>query len=100
MKISVIRFIVVAVMLFAAVSAFCEQQTHTVQKGETLYSISRQYGLSVNELRQLNGLSDTSILKIGQVLKVSAETETKKETTGTTAAPTSSSGKKTETQPV
>ena len=100
MKISVIRFIVVAVMLFAAVSAFCEQKTHTVQKGETLYSISRQYGLSVNELRQLNGLSDTSILKIGQVLKVSAETETKKETTGTTAAPTSSSGKKTETQPV
>lgn len=100
MKISVSRFVIISAMLLAAVSAFCEQKTHTVQKGETLYSISRQYGVSVNELRQYNGLTETSILKVGQVLKVSAETETKKENTGTATASTSSSGKKTETQPV
>ena len=98
MKISVSRFFIISAMLLAAVSAFCEQKTHTVQKGETLYSISRQYGISVNELRQLNGLTETSILKVGQVLNVSAETEAKKETTGTAAA--SATGKKTETQPV
>lgn len=88
MKISVIRFVIVVAMLLAAVSAFCEQKTHTVQKGETLYSISRLYGLSVNELRQINGLSDSSVLKVGQVLKVSAETEIKKENTGTNASST------------
>ena len=98
MKISVSRFVIISAMLLAAVSAFCEQKTHTVQKGETLYSISRQYGISVNELRQLNGLTETSILKVGQVLNVSAETEAKKETAGTAAA--SSSNKKSETQPV
>lgn len=98
MKISVSRFVIISAMLLAAVSAFCEQKTHTVQKGETLYSISRQYGISVNELRQLNGLTETSILKVGQVLNVSAETEAKKETAGTAAA--SATGKKTEAQPV
>lgn len=98
MKISVSRFVIISAMLLAAVSAFCEQKTHTVQKGETLYSISRQYGISVNELRQLNGLTETSILKVGQVLNVSAETEAKKETAGTAAA--SSSNKKSEAQPV
>ena len=90
----------IAVVLASAVFAFGEQKTHVVQKGETLYSISRQYGLTVNELRQLNGLSDTSVLKVGQTLKVSAETElvmvpttesATGKTTGTAAGTTSSS---------
>ncbi|MBK8562646.1 MAG: LysM peptidoglycan-binding domain-containing protein [Saprospiraceae bacterium] len=42
---------------------------HTVAKGDTLYNISRRYGLTVNELMQLNGLLDNNI-KIGQKLKV------------------------------
>lgn len=86
MKISVIRFVMIAAFFSLAVFAFGEQKTHTVQKGETLYSISRQYGLTVNELRQLNGLSDTSVLKVGQVLKVSAP-----ETTTASSAATSAS---------
>lgn len=40
---------------------------HTVQKGDTLYSIARLYGLSVNELKKKNGLADT-IIKINQEL--------------------------------
>ena len=75
MKISVIRLVMIAAVMSLATFAVGEQKTHTVQKGETLFSISRQYSLSVNELRQLNGLSDTSILKVGQVLKVSSATE-------------------------
>ena len=89
MKISVIRFVMIAAVFSLAVFAFGEQKTHTVQKGETLYSISRQYGLTVNELRQLNGLSDTSVLKVGQVLKVS-EPETSTAPTAS-AAPTGTS---------
>lgn len=80
----------IAALLSLAVFAFGEQKTHTVQKGETLFSISRQYGISVNELRQLNGLSDTSILKVGQVLKVSAPDTTEAGKNTRTASSSSS----------
>ncbi len=40
---------------------------HTVLRGETLYSISRMYGLSVPELKLLNNLTDNSI-NVDQVL--------------------------------
>ncbi len=45
---------------------------YTVISGDTLYSISRKNNISVDELRNINNLSATSVLKIGQVLKVPA----------------------------
>ncbi len=42
--------------------------THLVQKGETLYSISRKYELTVQELRTANNLSEKDVLKAGQKL--------------------------------
>ena len=42
---------------------------YTVVKGDTLYSISRRFGLTVSQLMELNNLSSTA-LRIGQVLKV------------------------------
>ena len=42
---------------------------HTVRKGETLSSISRKYGVSVNQLKSMNRLRSNS-LKIGQKLLV------------------------------
>ena len=42
---------------------------HEVKKGETLYSISRMYGSSVDAIKSLNGLSGNS-LKVGQKLKI------------------------------
>ena len=44
---------------------------HVVKKGETLYGISRQYGISVADLQRLNTLSGTAI-KIGQKLRLGA----------------------------
>lgn len=46
-----------------------EAEYHTVGEGETLYSISRMYGLTVDELISLNSLSSQQI-KPGQKLKV------------------------------
>ena len=43
---------------------------HTVVKGETLYGISRQYGVTVSDLKRWNNL-DSNIISIGQQLKVS-----------------------------
>ena len=44
-------------------------KVHVVQEGDTLYSISRRYLVSVQELRELNELNDT-IISIGQELRI------------------------------
>ena len=49
------------------------KNTHTVAAGETLYSISRQYNVSVDQIKLWNTLSATE-LKIGQVLIVKSAT--------------------------
>ena len=46
-------------------------KTHIVKKGETLYSISRKYGLSLNQLMTYNKLSKKSVINPGQSLKLS-----------------------------
>lgn len=38
-----------------------KNQYHTVQPGESLYSIARRYGVSVNELRQINKLKTNNL---------------------------------------
>lgn len=43
---------------------------HTVQGGQTLYSIARTYNMSVKDLYDLNGLDNGSTLKSGQRLRV------------------------------
>ncbi|WP_343487900.1 glucosaminidase domain-containing protein [Allomuricauda sp. d1] len=43
--------------------------THIIQQGDTLYGISKYYGISVDEIMQLNGLESTNI-SIGQVLNL------------------------------
>ena len=44
--------------------------THTVKKGDNLWDISRKYGVSVEQIRKLNGLSSKAVLKIGQKLVI------------------------------
>ncbi len=39
---------------------------HTVKKGETFYSISRKYGISLVKLKQLNGFNEKTIIYPGQ----------------------------------
>jgi flagellum-specific peptidoglycan hydrolase FlgJ len=47
-------------------------QTHTVQKEDTLYSVSRQYGVSIEQLIKINQISNKTIY-LGQELKISTK---------------------------
>jgi LysM repeat protein len=48
-----------------------KKRYHEVKKGETLYRISKQYGITVDELRRLNKLSSNQPIDVGQKLLVS-----------------------------
>lgn len=61
-------FVLSAFFSFLGLSA---QKTHTVAPKETPYGISRQYGLTIDELYQLNPSKKDGNLKIGDVLIVS-----------------------------
>jgi hypothetical protein len=45
-------------------------QYHVVQKGETLYSISKKYGLTVEALKRINKLDKDAVIQPGQRLSL------------------------------
>lgn len=49
--------------------------THTVQKGETLYSIALEYGLDYKDLATWNSLGDVNHILLGQSLRLTAPAE-------------------------
>lgn len=57
----------VAVVLLGWAGA--QELFHTVQQGETLFSIARRYGTTVETLMRINGL-DRPNLEVGQVLRL------------------------------
>lgn len=83
----------VAVLIFCllAISLFAEN--YTVQKGDTYYSISKKYNISLQELYSANGIDENDVLKVGQVLKIpgksTAENTSEKSTTTVSTAKTS-----------
>ncbi len=60
------------IFLFSLVISFQvhAETVHEVKKGETLYSISRKYELTLGELRTANNLSENSVIKVGQKLTI------------------------------
>ena len=61
----IFSILISVVLVFSSQTAF-----HEVQKGETLYSISRKYGISVGELCSENNISTSAVIKTGQKLKI------------------------------
>lgn len=47
-----------------------ERRTHRVRSGESLWSISRRYGMTVPQLARMNNLSAKAVLQPGQRLQV------------------------------
>ena len=48
-----------------------KMKVHEVSAGETLYSISRRYGLTVDQLRKYNNIGKDTAIRPGQKLKLS-----------------------------
>ena len=46
------------------------QSSYTMRSGDSLYGISRSYGVKVAELQQVNGITDPRSVRAGTVLKV------------------------------
>lgn len=53
------------------VTAAGKARTYKVRKGDTLSGIAKKQGISVKRLCKLNGLTTSSVLRIGRVLKCS-----------------------------
>jgi len=47
-----------------------ETNSYTVKKGDTLFSLSRQFNTTVDQLKELNNINDENIIKEGQELKI------------------------------
>ena len=71
MKLSFLKktLLICAILLAASISLFADT-TYKVEKGDTLYSISRKYQITVAELRAANNLSENDVIKVGQKLKI------------------------------
>ena len=47
-----------------------QKRVHHVVRGDTLWSIAHRYGTALDALRRANGLSASSVIKVGQVLRI------------------------------
>ena len=71
-----VRFFGSVLLITVLLSAFFlpglygEDKVHTVQKGETFYSIARALGVKVDDLMKYNGINDPRQLQAGQRLKI------------------------------
>jgi LysM repeat protein len=54
----------------AVPAATMEQRKHVVRKGESLWTISKRYGVNVREIVDLNRIDEPSRIKVGQVLLI------------------------------
>ena len=62
--------------LLSSGELFAEDLIHVVGKGDTIYSISRIFQVSPDELMRANGIADPSKLSVGKRLVIPASAET------------------------
>ncbi|MDR2363605.1 MAG: LysM peptidoglycan-binding domain-containing protein [Spirochaetaceae bacterium] len=66
------RYGIIFLFSLITVISFAEDTVHVVEKGETVYSISRFYRVSPEVLMKYNDIADASKLQIGRRLKIPA----------------------------
>jgi uncharacterized protein YkwD len=66
---------IASVVLLTAGTAFAEPATYVVQPGDTLGGIARANGTTVSSLATLNGISNPNLIRVGQVLVLTAKAD-------------------------
>jgi len=66
----ILLVIVVILTLALPLSAFAQSRVHVVQRGDTLYSIARRYGTTVQAVMNANGLTNRNFIWVGQRLTI------------------------------
>lgn len=64
-----------------AVVTTTEQITYVVQRGDNLFRIAQRFGLTVQQLADANGITNTSLIFVGQRLIIPTDATTPSETT-------------------
>lgn len=62
-------FATIAAAKAASKARSTSRNYHVIRRGDTLYGISRRYGVKVDELCRINGIRERSTLSIGQRLR-------------------------------
>ena len=70
MKSHLLKKSIILILPFFLIMSLFAETSYKVKKGDTLYSISKKYQLTVAELRAANNLSEKDIIKAGQTLKI------------------------------
>jgi murein DD-endopeptidase MepM/ murein hydrolase activator NlpD len=71
------RYRFICLLLFtAALSVYTQNADHIMQKGETVYSIARSYGVTVQDILSLNGITDPRKVQAGQRIMIPRKAET------------------------
>ncbi|WP_304224644.1 M23 family metallopeptidase [Gracilinema caldarium] len=89
-----IRNSVILLLVLFVFSLICRplvwaETVHTVKKGETLYSIARQYGVPYQAVLELNKIADPSKIYVGQKISIPDKGSTASENAATVTSSTS-----------
>jgi LysM repeat protein len=69
-KMMIVLVIVVILTMAIPLSAHAQARVHVVQRGDTLYSIARRYGTTVQAIMSANGLRNGNFIWVGQRLTI------------------------------
>src|SRR5574344_648481 len=83
------RKCLITLLVAAALFPSAADTTHIVQKGETLYSLSRTYHTTVSEICKANNIADGVSVKAGQKIVIPGD-QTDSSSSSKTSAPTDS----------
>jgi len=59
-----------ALLILTALEGFAQEQIHTLQRGETIYTLARQYGVSAESLLDYNAIADPTRLPVGAEIRI------------------------------
>jgi cell wall-associated NlpC family hydrolase len=68
----------VTVLTLVSITGAVAADVHTVKKGDTLWSIARKAGVSVDDIKRANGVSENKPLQLGMKLNIPSKNESKK----------------------